>query len=447
MRITFLGAAGTVTGSSFLLENETNKILVDMGMFQGNAETENLNYAPLHFDPKQIKNVFLTHAHLDHCGRLPLLAKHGFEGKVYMTEATKKLMTIVLLDSANIFEKDFSRPDIYSKEDIEKLVSRIETVVYDKAINIDNYEVVFKDAGHILGSSSIQIRDTKSNKSIVFSGDLGNTPEDIVKPTEYFDHADYVVMESTYGDKVHSNEVPNEVIQKEINTIENSGGTLLIPSFSIEKTQEVLHIIDHLKMENKVKLETKVFLDSPMGEKATIIYKQFEDLYNSEMAEHTKNNDPFSFQGLKIIENAMESKNIKSQQGPKVIIAGSGMMSGGRIANHAIDFLPSNSTRVLIVGFQAVGTPGRAIEVGAKIVEIYGQNIVVKANVTSIHSMSSHADQPKLLNWIGKIKGINKVFLVHGEDEPRKVLAKKIEAKGYCQNIDLPSLYQTFDMI
>lgn len=445
--ITFFGAAGTVTGSNFLItDNHDYGMMVDMGMFQGKHDVSELNYDPLQFDAQDVHTVLLTHAHLDHCGRLPMLMRNNFRGKIYATEATKKLTLLVLLDSAKINERETDKPLLYTEEDVEKLMDHFEIVSYNKPFHIDEYEILYKNAGHILGSASIEIKDTKNNKRITFSGDLGNTPEDIVQPTEYFDGGDFVVMESTYGGRTHPNEHPEEVIQKEINTIEGEGSTLLIPSFSLERTQVILHVIDQFKKQNKVKNETKVFLDSPMGERATKIYSQFSDLYNESLAQQAKIDDPFSFPGLKVIENSKESGGIKNINGPKVIIAGSGMMNGGRIANHAIDFLPLKSTRLLIVGFQAEGTPGRAVEEGQKKVKFYDTEVTINATITSLHSMSAHADDPKLITWLKHIKGVREVFLVHGEDDGRNAIEKEIKEQNICQTIHKPYINQQFEL-
>ena len=444
--ISFLGAAGTVTGSNFLItDNEGYGMLVDMGMFQGKKEINKLNYNPLEFDPRDVHVLFLTHAHLDHVGRLPMLTRGGFTGSIFATKATKKLAEIVLYDSAKIQEKDEDKPLLYSTRDVEDTLSKFEIVDYNQPFKYSDYDVLYKNAGHILGSASIKLEDKKSGKKIIFSGDLGNTPEDIVKPTEYFDEeANFVVMETTYGDRTHPNEHPEDTVQKEINEIEKSRGTLLIPSFSIERTQVILHIIDHLKKQNKVAKETAVYLDSPMGQKATLVYSEFKDLYNVEMADHVLSDNPFDFPGLTIVESAKQSKGIKKNTAPKVIIAGSGMMNGGRIGNHAIEYLPQQNTRLLIVGFQAEETPGRAIEEGDKEVEFYGQKVKVNANINALHSMSAHADKPRLLDWLSHIKNVEKTFLIHGEDPSRSSFLNDINGKKLSKEVFLPELNQSF---
>lgn len=431
MHIQFFGAAGTVTGSNYLLSDDRGYgILVDMGMFQGNEELETLNYQPLGFDAREVHTVFLTHAHLDHVGRMPILMKHGFSGKIYMTRATKEIAEIVLRDAAKIMQHDEEKPILYTEEDVFDLLNLTEIVSYGEEVDLGDIKATFRDAGHILGSASIEMKLENINKKIVFSGDLGNSPEDLVRPTEYIESGDYVLLESTYGDRNHPTDDPIETITKEINTVEEGGGALLIPSFSVERTQALLHIISHLKKNGKVKMETPVYMDSPMGQKVTEIYRQFPDLFNTEIVNDMKTGDPFSFPGLHVIKDYKSSQKIREDNNAKIIMAGSGMMNGGRILEHAAYFLPMSTTRLLIVGFQAEDTIGRQIEEGAKIVNIYGQDIAVKANITALHSMSAHADQEGLLKWIKNIKGVERVFLVHGEDGPREALKDQINKLG-----------------
>lgn len=444
--IEFFGASSNiVTGSCYLItSDEAQQVLVDFGMFQGEKDVEDLNYQPLPFSPSGLKAVFLTHAHLDHCGRLPLLVYGGFLGKIYMTEPTRALVEIVLNDAAHVAEKDNPKHPIYSKDEVYKTLAMIQTVKYEEEVTVGDFTAIFKDAGHILGSASIKLTDNSSEKSdeIVFSGDLGNTPQPIVRPTEYFNHSDFAVMESTYGDSTHPPENPEKIVQNEINAVEKSGGTLLIPAFSIERTQEILHIIHHLKSENKVRPDTPVFLDSPMGINATQAYLDFKDYYNDEIKSH--NSIPFNFEGLVITDNPRDSKDIVKAANPKVIIAGSGMMSGGRIMQHAIHYLPLSTTRLLLVGYQAEETVGRKILEGAQSIQIDKISIQIRAKISEIKTLSSHADLPKLINWLGQIKGVKKVFLTHGEAHQRQTLQGKIAKDLGITDIILPQLEETF---
>ena len=335
----FLGASGFVTGSGYLLTPDNGKsILVDLGMFQGTSDITQFNDDQIEANLSNLEAALLTHAHLDHCGRLPLLAQNNFTGFVYMTEATKELAEIVILDSAKIQEKDEENP-LYTTKDALRIINHFKTVKYQTPIEIGDFTAVFRDAGHIIGSSSIEITQRKTGEKIVFSGDLGNSPQSIEKPTEYIESADFVVMESTYGDKLHEGELPENIIQKEINEIEKGRGTLLVPSFSIERTQVLLYIINNLKNKNLIKKETPVYMDSPMAREATRIYKKYKFLYNDTLKNHSQNGDPFSFPGLVDVKNHRQSEAIARDNGPKVIIAGSGMMSGGRILGHAKNYL------------------------------------------------------------------------------------------------------------
>ncbi|MBA3724740.1 MAG: MBL fold metallo-hydrolase [Candidatus Levybacteria bacterium] len=435
-KLKFLGASGEVTGSSFLLTaDDESQLLVDFGMFQGPKEIANLNYQPLQFNPSQVKGVVLTHAHLDHCGRLPLLVYGGFSGKIYMTAPTFDLVEVILTDSAKIAQEKVDVPPLYGLEEVEKVLKMVEIVQYDTPVTFGPFTANFVNAGHILGSASIEIVDRGDGRKIVFSGDLGNTPEDIIRPTDYIDSADIVVMESTYGDKTHPNQDPSQVLLEEINAVERDSGVLLVPAFSLERTQEILHRIYHLKKEGKIRADTPVFMDSPMGIRATEIFRLFKEFYNEELQQHK--DDPFSFEGLAVTSEARDSKDIIKAMDPKVIVAGSGMLSGGRILHHAMNYLPVATTRLLFVGYQAEDTLGRKILEGMRNVRIYDRNIKVRAHIRET-TMSSHADQPKLMTWIKHIEGVKKVFVIHGDTEQRMTFAQKVEQDTKIAEIILP---------
>ena len=445
MKIKFLGAAGTVTGSSYVLTSGSGRsILIDLGMFQGPPEVNKLNYEPYDYDPSLLSAAVLTHAHLDHCGRLPIIMPRGFKGDIWMTPATRDLTELSLFDSAKI-AKDDQKEFLYDSAMVTQTITRFRPVEYHVPSQIGDFTVTFRDAGHILGSASLEIVDNNPNteiKKIVFSGDLGNTPEPLEAATELIDLADAVVMESTYGDRLHPTGNPIDSIQSEINTIEKTGGVLLIPSFSLDRTQELLHIIMHLKKEGKVGNATPVFMDSPMAQKATTVYVNYPKLFNPEIQNDLKIGSLFDFPGLNIIQGRGGSDGLHSVPGPKVIIAGSGMMTGGRIVGHAAYYLPIASTRLLIVGYQGEGTLGRKLLEGQKEVFVDKQQIEVKGTITDIQTMSSHADQKQLMNWLGHIKNVKKVFLTHGEDDPRTILSQKISEELNIKNISLPVLHQ-----
>ncbi len=446
MKIKFLGAAsGIVTGSSYVLTSNSGKsILIDLGMFQGVSAVEKLNYEPYDYDAGKLAGAVLTHAHLDHCGRLPIVLPMGFAGNFWMTPATRDLTELSLFDTAKI-AKNSGKPFLFDGKLVEKAVSMFKTVDYHKPFQVGDFEIVIKDAGHIMGSGSLQIEDKSSNsdiKKIIFSGDLGNSPEPLEKVTETFDNADAVVMESTYGDRLHPTGNPDDVVQAEINAIETSGGTLLIPAFSLERTQELLHMIMHLKLSGKISKETPIYMDSPMAEKATEIYMKYKENFNSHINDDFRAGNPFEFNGLEVMRDNRQSEELKTITSPKVIIAGSGMMVGGRIVSHAANFLPIASTRLLIVGFQGEGTLGRELLERKKTVNIDGEQIDVKANITDMQTLSSHADQAQLISWLKNIKSIKKLFLTHGEDPSRTALAKKIKEDLGITDITLPVLSQ-----
>lgn len=449
-KIAFYGAAGTVTGSAYVLTRyDKDPLMVDMGMFQGTKAIADLNYQPLQFDPSQLIGLLLTHAHLDHCGRLPLLTQRGFNKKIYMTKPTAELLELTLTDAAHIAAHDDTKQPLFSEHDIERVLTLIEIVEYGVEFEVGPYMVLYKDSGHIMGSASIQLRDTYPQdgvETIVFSGDIGNFPQDIVRSTEFFNSADVVLMESTYGGRIHSKENASDVMQEEINIVEKNDAALLIPSFSIERTQEILHKLDHLKQTKKISQSTPIFLDSPMAIKATEIYKKYKQLFNSEMTKHIAADDPFDFPGLRLIEHSDESLKIHNTPGAKVIIAGSGMMTGGRILQHAFHHLKRSTSRFLIVGYQGEGTLGRALVDGASEVNIFKQIIPVHAHIRVVTSMSAHADQPKLLEWFEHIHNVKQLFLVHGDNEPREELKKKILEKTNI-NIRMPQLNEVHELM
>lgn len=443
MKITFLGAAGTVTGSSYVLSSGRGQnIMVDLGMFQGLPEIDDLNYAPFAYDCSKLSGAILTHAHLDHCGRLPILLPKGFKGNIWMTPSTLELTQLSLLDSAKIAVQD-DRRILFDKILAEKAFDHFKTIDYRKDFSIGDFTIRFRDAGHILGSASLEIVDnhaTSNIKKIIFSGDLGNSPEDLVEQTEFLESADAVVMESTYGDRLHPNEIPEDIIQNEINTVEKTGAPLLIPAFSLERTQELLHMIMHLKKDGKVSRTTPVYLDSPMGKKATEIYMKYSELFNDHAKGDVHLGSVFDFPGLNIVEGRSQSQGIRHQKGAKVIIAGSGMMMGGRILGHAAHYLPSNLTRLLIVGYQGEGTIGRALQEGATDITIEGKGVHVNATISDTQAMSSHADQNQLMDWLKHIKDVKKVVLTHGEDGPREELSKKINTELGIHDVLMPHL-------
>lgn len=446
MKLKFLGAAGTVTGSSYVLTSGSGQsILIDLGMFLGSRDIDELNYQPYEFDCEQLSSAVLTHAHLDHCGRLPILLPKGFTDQILMTPATRELTELSLLDSAKIAKNEEKKHVLYDKILAEQTFTHFKTINYRKPTTIGNFTVTMRDAGHILGSATLEITDNAADseiQKIIFSGDLGNSPEDLLMETEFIDDADAVVMESTYGDRLHPQDTPKDALLNEILAVQQSGGTLLIPSFALDRTQELLHMIMHFKSEGKIPGYIPIYLDSPMAVSATVIYEKYPELYNAHIRQDFSNGDAFKSPDLSSIPTRNASNALHLQMGAKVIIAGSGMMTGGRILGHAAFYLPIPTTRLFFVGYQGVGTLGRAIMEGSKKIDITGKTIAINATVTNTQAMSAHADQAQLIRWLRHIKNVKKVFLTHGDDIPRKVLAIKIAAEMEMTDVVMPKMNQ-----
>lgn len=446
MKIKFLGAAGTVTGSSYVLTSGSGQsIMIDMGLFLGTREIDKLNYEPFDYDCGQLSGVILTHAHLDHCGRLPTLLHLGYTGTILMTPATLDLTEISLMDAAKIAIEDNKQHALYDKELARKTIQQFRTFEYHAPIQIGHFSITMRDAGHILGSASIEVVDNRSNseiRKIVFSGDLGTSPEDLLRETEPIDQADAVVMESTYGDRLHPDSDPIEAIKSEIKSIETSGGTLLIPAFALDRTQELLHVIMHLKKSGAILPQTPVYLDSPLAEKATEIYKKYPKIYNSHIKHDLETSNPFEFPGIINVAKRDESIAIRKVLGPKVIIAGSGMMTGGRILGHAAHYLPIPTTRLFFVGYQGDGTLGRNLIEGHKEAAIEGRIVQVNGSVGETKTMSAHADQKQLLKWLKHIKNVKKIFLTHGDHDARLKLSEKIKEDLQYHDVTLPMMNQ-----
>ena len=417
-------------------------------MFQGPSEIESLNYLPYDYDVSTLEGAILTHAHLDHCGRLPIIIPKGFKGNIYMTPPTKDLTELSLLDSAKIAKEDRSKV-LYTTADVNNLVRQFVTVEYHKEIHIGDFIVTFYDAGHILGSASLEIIDKQANsdiRKIIFSADIGNFPAYLEDPTEFIKSGDAVVIETTYGDRLHPEENPVEALRSEINAVEVSGGTLLIPSFSLDRAQELLHMIMHLKKEGKVLSETPVILDSPMAEKATRIYVDYPKYFNPHIEAEYKIGEMFDFPGLEVTKDWRESERIHTRPEPKVIIAGAGMMTGGRIVGHAMYYLPISSTRLMIVGYQGEGSLGRELLNGKTEVIIKGQKVLVNASVHDTQGMSSHADQKQLLEWLKAIKGVKKLFLTHGDDHSRVGFREVVQKELGITDITMPKLGEEIEL-
>ncbi len=455
MNISFHGAAQEVTGSCHLLMTKDSngveyKLLVDCGMFQGEQLCGSKNLQPFGFDPKEIEAVFVTHPHADHTGRLPKLVKEGFAGKIYMVEPCVGLSKLVLEDAFHIMLEDAEKCGssiLYDENDLNNAFANVESVRYHEPVNVAPGIVVkFHDAGHVLGSSYISF-DTEE-KRIIFSGDIGNQNVPILPKTEPISHADIVVCESTYGNRIHEAVEERSIKLKAAieRTIKNKS-VLMIPAFSIERTQELLYEFDRLLSEHK-ELQIPIFLDSPMSIKATHLYRSFENyLQFDSPIMNEPDGDFFSFDGLKETLSKDESKKINDVPAPKIIIAGSGMMSGGRIMYHLIRYLPDEKNTLLIIGYQAEGTIGGKIFRGAKSVRIFGGNVQVHAEVQAIGAFSAHADKNMLTQWLHTEDGKapKKIFLVHGDTDVKEEFAQHLRNELKTEVI-IPELYESYSL-
>lgn len=431
MHIQFCGANREVTGSCHLLEVDGKQILVDCGMFQGGEFSTEQNFQDFPFNPAEIDVMLLTHAHLDHVGRIPKLVKEGFAGTIFCTKATVPLAQIVMEDAARIMmynNRKFDTPILYSEEEANAAVDQFEGIDYHERVEfLPGMFATWKDAGHIFGSAFIEVE--AGGKRIVFSGDIGNTDAPIIKDTEDMGECDVLVIESTYGDRLHEERaVAREMLHKLIKDTCKSGGVIMIPAFSIERTQEILHDLNHMVEEDSDLPHFPIYLDSPMAINVTRVFEQFPEYYDTEAKAHVKAGDNFlSFPTLVPTYTKEQSMEINSAASPKMIIAGAGMMNGGRILHHAHRYLSDSNSVLVIVGYQAEGSLGRKLYEGAKTVKIFNDPVDVHARVKAIGGMSAHGDQQKLLDWVATAPSAPKqVFCVHGEPSAATTLAHKI---------------------
>ncbi|HLD81587.1 MAG TPA: MBL fold metallo-hydrolase [Patescibacteria group bacterium] len=432
MRITFFGGAGGVTGANHLLEIRKTKLIVDCGLFQSGQFVDELNKQNFAYDPASLNYALITHAHLDHVGRLPKLYKEGFRGKILATPPTIDITRLILEDSCRILEYESSKnkneKPFTCMPEVEKVMKLFEPVHYRKPYPLSSTAIAtFYDAGHILGSSMIEIKDKKEKKTIIFSGDFGNIDKPILNDPTQIEEADFVVVESAYGNRIHESDRSKKFLLGKlfIETVKKKG-VLMIPAFSIERTQELLYYFNSLVEKHGFK-PIPTFLDSPLAIKITQVFKKYPEYYDSEAYCLVNEGDDFlQFPGLKLTETTQESKNIFRVVGPKIIIAGSGMMHAGRILNHMINYLPGKNNTLLIVGFQVRGSIGRKLLDGATSVRIHGEEIPVRARITAIGAMSAHGDSNMLLRWVKNIKGVKRVFTVQGDPEAANYLANRI---------------------
>ena len=455
MKIQFCGAATGVTGSCHLITTEKHKILLDCGQFQGGKTREAMNYEPFPFDPAEIDYMILSHAHIDHCGRIPLLIKRGFKGDIYCTDATADLVDVMLKDSGYIHEKEAEwknrkneragRPAVeplYTFNDAVDALKFIKPVLYDQLIELnDEMKFVFNDAGHILGSAITELWITEEGQTskIVFSGDLGVMDRPILRDPTIIKKADYVIMETTYGNRVHpSNSLDVTKLMDIIRETAKRGGTTVIPSFAVGRTQELIYELNRVydsDSEYRKDFENlMVYVDSPMATTATEVFKRNAQVFDDETKAYiTKGDNPLDFKNLKFTRTSQESVWLNTDPTPKVIISASGMCDAGRIRHHLKHNLWNRKSSIIFVGYQAEGTLGRLLLDGAKEVTLFGENVQVNAQIHNLEGFSGHADKDGLMAWLGGFQKVPKhVFLVHGEEESKKAFAYTVKEKlGY----------------
>ncbi len=428
-RLTFCAGAGTVTGANFLLEVAGQKILIDCGLVQSSKLADDFNWEPFPYDAKEIDILFITHGHVDHIGRIPKLIAEGFHGRILSTIPTKDITALMLEDTAGILKSDYEYglDKIYTHENIAKAMSLWETFEYRKSYNLaPDLDFFLKDSGHILGSAIIEF--TAFGKKIVFTGDLGNSPSPILPDTDPITDADYLLMESVYGDRNHeSRDERKKRLESIIEDNYKRGGVLVVPTFSLERSQEMLFEINDF-VENERIPKMPIYFDSPLGIKLTAIYAKYKDYFNKAAQDViAKGDDIFMFPGLHVTLSTDESKQILREPNPKIIMAGSGMSSGGRVVHHERHYLPDAKNTLLLIGYQSLGTLGRHIEDGAKTVHISGEEVAVRAHVEKISGYSGHKDSDHLVEFVeGTAETVKKVFVTMGEPKSSFALAQRL---------------------
>ena len=455
MKVKFCGASIGVTGSCHLISTDNHKVLLDCGQFQGGREMDKMNEAEFPFNPAEIECVILSHAHIDHCGRIPLLVKRGFKGPIYCTDATADLLNVMLKDSAYIHEKDAEwqtkknlrtgKPPVdplYTIQDSEAALRLVKPILYDQLVELNpDMKIVFNDAGHILGSAIIELWITEAEKTskLVFSGDLGVENRPILRDPVKIKKADFLIMETTYGNRLHPKNATSidELIHITLKTIKR-GGSVIIPSFAVGRTQELIYQFNMFYEHHPEYADTLgkvyVYIDSPMATTATEVFKKNVQVFDEETKAYIMSGDhPLDFPNLKFTRNTADSQMLNEDKSPKIIISASGMCEAGRIRHHLKHHLWDSRNSIVFVGYQAEGTLGRMLVEGAKEVKIFGEPIKVGAEIYNLEGFSGHADQKGLLDWLGGFQKEPKhIFLVHGETQSKVDFAAKVkEVLGY----------------
>lgn len=460
-RLSFLGATGTVTGSRFLLETQGKKLLIDCGLFQGLKQNRLRNWEAFPVSPTDIDALLLTHAHIDHSGYIPRLVKYGFNEKIYCTYATRELCEILLMDTAHLQEEDalwankkgYSKHDpalpLYTTEEAREALTHFEAVYYGEDYFLtENLRIKFKDAGHILGSAFVDIKTTWDSqmRRILFSGDLGRPDQPILRNPRQPFNIDYLIIESTYGDRLHAESSPEEDLAAVINRSVERGGVLVIPSFAVGRTQTLLYTIRELEEKKKIPI-IPVYIDSPMAIDATHVFENHKGDYDFQAKiSELRGKKILHPRLLRVCRDREKSKAINNEKNRAIIISASGMIAGGRILHHMQQRLPEERNTILFIGYQAEGTRGRAILEGKESIKIHGEQVPVKAQIENITGFSAHADYNEILAWL---MGFNRpprmTFLVHGEPDASKALAQKIENHLHWP-VTVPEYEESFDL-
>ena len=455
MKISFHGAAQEVTGSCHRLtvmdaQGKERQVMFDCGMFQGEQMCGSKNQDEFGFDPATLDAVFISHPHADHTGRIPKLIKDGYRGPIYLTEPCLSLTKLVLEDAFHVMKEDAEKCGssvLYELEDLKGAFAQAQTVAYHQHIEVaPGVVAMFHEAGHVLGSAYISV--DAEGKRVVFSGDIGNDDVPILPNTEPLSHADVVICESTYGHREHEpTQTRRQLLKEAIERVIHSRGVLMIPAFSIERTQELLFEIDRLLL-NELKTNLPIYLDSPMAIKATALYRHFKQYLRFDVPITSEpDQDFFSFPNLRETLTVPESKSINDAPSPKINIAGSGMMSGGRIMHHLLRYLSDAKNELLIIGYQAYGTIGRQLFDGAKQVRIFRETVSVHANISAIGAFSAHGDMNKLTRWLTPEEGgvPQKIYLVHGDADSKKVFAEHLR-ETLKTTVVIPEYQKSYDI-
>jgi metallo-beta-lactamase family protein len=466
MRLKFIGATETVTGSKHLIITEKGKqILLDCGLYQGmGKETDGMNRS-LGVNPEHIEAVILSHAHIDHSGNLPFLVKEGFKGKIYCTPATYDVCEVLLMDSAHIHESDIQyinkrrkekgmellKP-LYTTRDAELCLKHFKAIPYNAEFHLnDEISFHFTDVGHIIGSASINItsHEPGKNTKLTFTGDVGRYTDLLLKAPTPFQQTDYIICESTYGNKLHEDgrNAEQKLLQVVLHTCVEKRGKLIIPAFSLGRTQEIVFVLNKLKNEKRLP-DVKVYVDSPLSTSATDIIRKHSECFNENLHEYIKTDaDPFGFNNLKYIQDAEESKALNFSKEPCIIISASGMCDAGRIKHHLMNNLDNSANTILLVGYCSQHTLGANLLSGQKSVRIFGEYFDVKAEIESIHSYSAHADYSELIKFLScqDKQKVKEVFLVHGEEEAKILFREKLFKEGFLK-VEIPVKSEVYQL-